>query len=102
MTYKNMYYYGIDFNPTEELAKVWHVNHVDGLDDILGQTFYVKTPRKIETKEQMKNYLLENFKPSEEYNCDLVNCIYHSTANEIYNFYEVDAGEFENACDIPA
>lgn len=97
-----MYYYGIDFNPTEELAKVWHINHVDGLDDILDQTFYVKVDHEIETKEQMKEHLLTNFKPSEKYDCDLVNCIYPTTANEIYDFWEIDGAEFELSCGIPA
>lgn len=98
-----MYYYGIDFNPTEELASVWGINYgIDGFDDILGQTFYVKTSHKIETNEQMKNYLLTNFKPSEEFNCDLVDCIYPETANEIHSFFEIDGAEFESCCGVPA
>ena len=97
-----MHYYSIDFNPTDELAKMYGINHIDGFDDILSQTFYVKTADKIETKEQMKQHLLDNFKPSDEYNDDLVNCIYPSTANEIYGFYEIDGAEFESCCGVPA
>ena len=96
-----MKYYSIDFNPTEELAEVYGISNVDGLDDILAQTFYVKTSDKIETREQMRDYLLANFKPSKEYNCDLVNCIEPTTANEIHSFFEIDAEEFELSCGIP-
>ena len=102
---KNMnatHYYSIDFNPTDELAEVYGINHVDGFDDILSQTFYVKTTDKIETKEQMKQHLLDNFKPSDKFNDDLVNCVYPSTANEIYDFYEIDGAEFESCCGVPA
>lgn len=97
-----MYYYGIDFKPTEELAKVYGVDSMEGFDDILCQTFYVKTPNRIETNEQMKNHLLANFKPTEEFNCDLVNCVYPETANEIHSFFEIDGAEFESCCGVPA
>ena len=97
-----MYYYSIDFYPTDELAEFWGVNHMDGFDDILSQTFYVKTANKIETVKQMKQHLLDNFKPSDEYNEDLVNCVYPSTANKIYGFYEIDGAEFESCCGVPA
>lgn len=101
-----MYYYGIDFNATEELAKVWGTTDIGfnyGCTEIvLAQTFYVKSVNEIKTKEQMKDYLLENFKPSEEYNYDLVNCIEPATANEIYDFWEIDGDEFESSCGVPA
>ena len=101
-----MHYYEIDFNPTEELVSIWGLSDIDdgagGCVDILNQTFYVKTPHKIETKEQMKEHLLANFMPSEKYHEDLVNCVYPATANEIYIFYEIDAVEFESCCGVPA
>ena len=101
-----MYYYGIDFNPTEELVSDWGISDIDdgagGCIDVLGQTFYVKSSSKIETKEQMKNHLLANFKPNEKYHEDLVNCVYPATANEIYDFWEIDGVEFELSCGIPA
>jgi len=101
-----MYYYCIDFNPTEELVSIWGISDIDdgvgGYVDVLSQEFYVKTPHEIETKEQMKEHLLTNFKPSEKYDCDLVNCIYPTTANEIYDFWEIDGAEFELSCGIPA
>ena len=47
-----MHYYSIDFNPTDELAKMYGINHVDGFDDILMQSFYVKTTDKIERADE--------------------------------------------------
>lgn len=101
-----MYYYGIDFNAAEDLVDAWGTSDIlndDGdTEIILSQTFYVKSENKIETKGQMKNYLLDNFKPSKEYNNDLVNCIKPTTANEIYDFWEIDGDEFEDCCGVPA
>ena len=100
-----MFYYCIEFNATEELAEVFGTIDINdyGYDDvILSQTFYVKSENKIETKEQMKNYLLDNFKPSKEFSFDLVNCIEPTTANEIYDFCEINDAEFESCCGIPA
>ena len=101
-----MHYYEINFNATDELAYIWGTTTIscDGYswEEILCQSFYVKSDTSIDTKEQMKEYLLANFKPSNEYNNNLMNCIHPSTANEIHSFYEIDADEFESCCGIPA
>lgn len=102
-----MYYYAIEFNATEDLAKSWGVYDYDkdGGDwhgVVCDQTFYVKTENKIETIEQMKHHLMTEFKPSSKFNCDLMNCIYPSTANEINHFIEIDGAEFESCCGVAA
>ena len=52
--------------------------------------FQIRTKKR----DELKQYLLDNFKPSDKYNEDLVNCVYPSTANKIYGFYEIDGSEF--------
>ena len=101
-----MRYYEINFNATDELASSWGISEIscddDSYEEVLCQSFYVKSDTSIDTKEQMKNHLLANFKPSTEYGNNLINCIYPSTANEIHSFYEIDADEFESCCGIHA
>lgn len=101
-----MHYYEINFNPTEELANEWGISELSdgagGFEDVLSQTFYVKSEQRIETNEQMKNHLLANFKPSEKHNCNLIDCIEPTTVMEVHSFYEIDAGEFESCCGITA
>lgn len=98
-----MYYYVIDFNATDELlTDGWCAAETFDGSEIIEQQFYVKSSTKIETKEQMRHFLLVNC-CSTENRCDnLINCVNTSTANEIYAFYEIDDEEFEMSCGIPA
>lgn len=92
------YYYEINFNATDELVSSWGVSEISCGEEVLSQSFYVKSNSSINAKEQMKEYLLTNFKPSNEYSNNLINCVHPSTAHEIHSFYEIDVDEFESCC----
>lgn len=97
-----MHYYGIDFKVTKKLAKSWGTTEIECGKLICTQSFYVKSAKKIKNKKSMEKFLLANFAPSDEFHLDLVDCIYPSTAKNVYGFFEIDGAEFESCCGVPA
>lgn len=93
-----MHYYELEFYATDGLLKDW--GRYD--DEILCQTFYVKTEKPIKSVKKMKKHLRETFAPSKEFHDDLINCLKPSTVDALARFQEIDAGYFESCCGVPA
>lgn len=65
-------------------------------------TFYLKTDKVFDSDQQMIDYLVANFTPSDQYNVDQINCIDHKHLEHMSRWFEISAQEFVDGCGISA